>query len=96
MWHWGFGCQKECVCGVKKNLSDREDGEEGDDEGDDTEEEISIVPTEVTNEVLPNILHKSKRAKPQVFLAIYSAHLQMSFLQCFISKTCESLTASLQ
>jgi hypothetical protein len=42
--------QKECVCGVKKNLSDREDGEEGDDEGDDTEEEISIVPTEVTNE----------------------------------------------
>jgi hypothetical protein len=88
--------QKECVCGVKKNLSDREDGEEGDDEGDDTEEEISIVPTEVTNEVLPNILHKSKRAKPQVFLAIYSAHLQMGFPKCFISKTCESLTASLQ
>ncbi len=43
--------QKECVCGAKKNMSDREDGEEGDDEDDDTEDEILIVPTEITNEV---------------------------------------------
>ncbi|KAH9572060.1 hypothetical protein CY35_02G126900 [Sphagnum magellanicum] len=42
--------QKECVCGAKKNMSDREDGEEGDDEDDDTEDEILIVPTEITNE----------------------------------------------
>jgi hypothetical protein len=68
MWRWGFWVQKECVCGVKKNLSDREDGEEGDDEGDDTEEEISIVPTEVTNEVLPNILHKIKELNHKCFL----------------------------
>jgi hypothetical protein len=32
-------------------MSDREDGEEGDDEDDDTEDEILIVPTEITNEV---------------------------------------------
>jgi hypothetical protein len=43
--------QKACVCGAKKNMSDREDGEEGDDEDDDTEDEILIVPTEITNEV---------------------------------------------
>jgi hypothetical protein len=32
-------------------MSDRENGEEGDDEDDDTEDEILIVPTEITNEV---------------------------------------------
>jgi hypothetical protein len=47
--------QKECVCGAKKNMSDREDGEEGDDEDDDTEDEILIVPTEISNEVSSNL-----------------------------------------
>jgi hypothetical protein len=68
--------QKECVCGAKKNMSDREDGEEGDDEDDDTEDEILIVPTEITNEVSSKLF-----GQYLMFLAISSSFPEGSRLE---------------